>query len=273
MPLVWMLSLTQLGVGGFIWLAILSCTRLSNRNGQNLLAAESLTSVLTGLLISLFHLGRPHLAWRAVLNLRTSWMSREVVLFALFVLAALSHVAVRGEDNFGLQTATAWLSAVTGMTAVFASAMIYHDTHRVFWNFKSVAVRFFGTTLLLGTSLTILQLGDTELVSLGALLIIFVTAAKLDSELSILRRTPTNESLKRSAGLMKGPLRRFTVARFIFGTLGGFVCPIFLMNTSAVETRSVLIAAIFLFLFVAELLERFLFFTAVAPERMPQGVS
>ena len=278
MPLVWMLSLTQLGVGGFVWLAILSCTRLSNQNGQNLLAAESLTSVLTGLLVSLFHLGRPHLAWRAVLNLRTSWMSREVALFLVFTIAAVLHVALRAEalmiqPSLGLQTTTAWLSAITGIAAVFSSVMIYHDTHRVFWNIKPVSLRFFGTTLLLGTSLAILQLRDTNLIRFGALLMVIVTAAKLIGEHSILRKPRANESLKRSAGLMKGALHRFTIARLIFGVLGGFVCPLLLVNSPDVQTLAIVAAAALLFLFLAELLERFLFFTAVAPDRMPQGVT
>ncbi len=35
--------------------------------------------------ISTLHLGKPTRAWRAVINIRTSWLSREIILFTLFL--------------------------------------------------------------------------------------------------------------------------------------------------------------------------------------------
>jgi formate dehydrogenase iron-sulfur subunit len=76
-PLVVMLVLSQASVG-VITVAVL----LKLVSVPVLLA--SLALVVVGLGASTFHLGRPFGAWRAFLNLRRSWMSREIVVFGMF---------------------------------------------------------------------------------------------------------------------------------------------------------------------------------------------
>jgi Fe-S-cluster-containing dehydrogenase component/DMSO reductase anchor subunit len=276
-PLVLMLTLTQLSVGGFMWLSALSSITTSNQG--DLLATLSLVFGFAGLLVSIFHLGRPHLAWRAVLNLRTSWMSREIALFGLFATAAVLHAMSRAEalvfgaasfPNFRL--ISCWFTLAAGLLAVFCSVMIYDDTHRVFWNSKRTSIRFFGTTLLLGASLIMLLVPSASDFNFVALVALLASACKMSWELSLLR-TKGDASLIRSAALMKGPLRRFTIARFIFGGLGGLLCPLLLLTAGPSDAFSIIAGGGFLFCFAGELLERFLFFTAVAPERMPRGVT
>src|SRR5439155_19810808 len=87
-------------------------------------------------------------------------------------------------------------------------------------------------------------------------------------------RRPQTTSLKRSALLRTGPLARRTQARFACGVLGGLLMPGLLLRlvTEASPSSEAVIAASAL-LFVAclagELLERYLFFAAVASLRMP----
>ncbi len=45
-------------------------------------------SALTGIALSSLHLGKKRRSYRAVLNLRSSWLSREIIFINLFVLAA-----------------------------------------------------------------------------------------------------------------------------------------------------------------------------------------
>src|SRR4051812_49353190 len=149
LPLVLMLILTQASVGGFCWLAMVAHLQAPH----TLLAIVSFAFGCAGLAVSIFHLGRPHLAWRAVLNLRTSWMSREIVLFGLFAVTAGLEVGVAD----GLRAALfRFLAALIGMFAVFSSVMIYEATHRIFWRVKATAARFFGTVMILGTSLALI---------------------------------------------------------------------------------------------------------------------
>ena len=49
---------------------------------------------LLAIALSTAHLGKPLRAWRAVLNLRTSWLSREVLLAPLFLLLGLPYVGI-----------------------------------------------------------------------------------------------------------------------------------------------------------------------------------
>ena len=99
MPLVFLLVLTQLSVGAFVieWML----RRVAPAFGWSLglepaRATHALVALGAGLLAlgaSIFHLGRPKYAFRAVLGLRTSWMSREVVAFGAFAKSAAIYAA------------------------------------------------------------------------------------------------------------------------------------------------------------------------------------
>ncbi len=83
----------------------------------------ALPAALAGAMgLSLAHLGRPERAWRAVLNLRTSWVSREIALTGLFL-------ALCGAWNLGL--APAWAAAAAGFAALFAVDRVYHAALRI----------------------------------------------------------------------------------------------------------------------------------------------
>jgi Fe-S-cluster-containing dehydrogenase component len=71
-PLVWLTLLTQVAVGA-------SATASS---GSSRLIAAAAAVVALG--ASLLHLGRPAHAWKALRNLRRSWLSREVALFGAY---------------------------------------------------------------------------------------------------------------------------------------------------------------------------------------------
>jgi DMSO reductase iron-sulfur subunit len=79
-------------------------------------------ALVTGsaLAISTLHLGCPLRAWRAVLNIRHSWLSREIASFSAFVGLALVS-AFLGPPALPLQ----WLTVVLGFTALFSIDMVY----------------------------------------------------------------------------------------------------------------------------------------------------
>src|SRR5690606_31822724 len=54
----------------------------------------ALVLLALGLFASVLHLGRPQLAWRAWMGWRTSWLSREVIAFALFFTALSVEVSL-----------------------------------------------------------------------------------------------------------------------------------------------------------------------------------
>ena len=72
--------------------------------------------------LSALHLGRPGRAWRAVLNLRRSWLSREIVLASAFL--ALCAGAFLG-------LVPAWLATAAGFAALYAVDRVYQVAVRV----------------------------------------------------------------------------------------------------------------------------------------------
>ena len=74
----------------------------------------------TGIGVSTLHLGKKLRAWRALLNWKRSWLSREVLFFSLFTILAVSY-------GFGFlqNTAGGWLAVVFGFAALFAMDRVY----------------------------------------------------------------------------------------------------------------------------------------------------
>lgn len=95
--------------------------------------------LLLGAALSALHLGRPKRAWRAVLNLHRSWLSREVVGYALFGATALAWLLFEGGP---------WRIAalVFGAGTLFAMDRLYEVTGMAGLRWHSA--RALGTGLL-----------------------------------------------------------------------------------------------------------------------------
>lgn len=308
-PLVIMLVLTQLSAGALTIGCVIQST-LPSAVGDRFQLFHAASSVLFGLLAlaaSTLHLGRPQYAFRGILGFRHSWMSREIAAFGLFAGLAVPYSAgcwLASPNSplapewksllAALLPALGWLVSAAGLTSVFCSVMIYVFTRREYWNLERTTLRFFLTVILLGASATglsllVLSLFDqssamTLAQSVGtglAWTVLFASVAKLSLELLILRHLAdhTTSALRRTAQLLSGRLRRAFQARLLAGVLGGIVVPLLLLDwttspadiTDVTGVRWSLWGLLFLGTFLGELLERYLFFAAVAAPRMPGG--
>jgi Fe-S-cluster-containing dehydrogenase component/DMSO reductase anchor subunit len=242
-PLVVMLVLTQLSVGAFIAESVAYAGRSQAAAGLH--AVVSLAFGLLAVAASTLHLGRPHLAFRAVIGLRHSWLSREAVAFGAFAPLAAVYATLTwfGPNWFtsrpAVQQALAAAVATAGLSGVGCGVMVYHVVRRPFWHAGRSGVRFLGTTALLGLSATLLTLQAASLVE-GAkiaaghvasgrplcLTVAAVAAGKLLIELAgfVHLRDGQFTPLRRTAVLMAGPLGRVTAARFTLGFAGGWLC-------------------------------------------------
>ncbi len=92
---------------------------------------------------SLLHLSRPHRAYRALLRLSTSWLSREVILFGTFLfflaLYSLPPLALLHGDLRGL---SGLLATVLGLVSLFATGQVYRLPSRPAWDHWSATVSF-----------------------------------------------------------------------------------------------------------------------------------
>jgi Fe-S-cluster-containing dehydrogenase component/DMSO reductase anchor subunit len=294
-PLVVMLVLTQLSAGAFVVDAVASRVLpagvLAALRPTHAVAA--LTAGLLALAASIFHLGRPRYAYRALLGLRTSWMSREILAFGVFAPLAAAYAALLwqgallplagipplAESVAGpLQDAACVAVAAAGAAGVACSVLLYDATRRAWWSASTVAFKFAMTAAVLGlaaTMATSLAAASSLVPSLAGLLAV-ATSVKLAGELAFFRhlRRKRHDERKRSAMLMKGDLARYTAARFLAGAIGGVLLPLLVRADAAAATATVtwappLVAASLVLLLAGELLERTLFFAAATSPRMP----
>jgi formate dehydrogenase iron-sulfur subunit len=290
-PLVIMLTLTQLSVGAFA--VAFAAERLSAAPVGSLLTqtlyACALAIVALG--ASVFHLGRPLLAYRAVLGLRTSWLSREAVVFGLFAQLAVAYGALIAapllppfpgrELLLSLAPGVRIGAVLSGLLGVFCSVMVYVVTRREQWSFAQTGVKFFSTTLLLGSAsvLTVSTWGATaEVAAMPSLLVSVImgtTLLKLAFEGHSLSHASDRRAtaLKRMGMIMLGELKHVTVARFSLLALGGLVLPLVLSRHLVPATATTVITLLILTTLLAgELAERYLFFRAAPASRMPGGL-
>jgi DMSO reductase anchor subunit len=264
-----MLLLTQMAAGLAVVLAV--AAHLDASRATELRLSFCLWAVLhAGLGVSILHLGRPLGAWRFFLGLRTSWMSREILAFAVFgmltsatLLTALVPIAHDLLPLFGFATAG------VGLVGVFTSAMIYVDTKRPSWRAKLTLPRFFGSTVALG--LTAAATVSPEVAALSAAAIvarIALHAWETVTHAALVRSTedPAHRSALIVSGLLPWSLRARTL--LMLGSIGASLA----VTATAGGAATAFATAALLAGFAAQLVERHAFFVASPAPRMPGGV-
>lgn len=122
--------------------------------GRNLtpgfLAVAGLMVVAIG--TSFLHLGSPLLAWRALWNPRSSWLSREIWSAVLFGAASVLYAGLLWFDRGGppLRTLVWGAAAVLGLVLLLAMSWAYRLRTVPAWNSWATPMAFLVTTLLLG---------------------------------------------------------------------------------------------------------------------------
>jgi DMSO reductase anchor subunit len=231
-----MLVLTQLAVGAFV-------SDLVLRPGG---AFHPLVAVAAGLVAigaSTLHLGRPQYAYRAVIGLRHSWLSREVVAFGAFTGLAALHAAGAWPGAVG------WTAAACGLFGVACSVLIYTTTRRASWR-PSVVTAKFVLTMLLGGLATVLwatALTGTRHAAVLPWVLSVALAMKLAAEATGARRVHPD-------------VRRTVAWRFACGALALALVP-------AAAAVPLLWTVVLVALMTGEYLERSLFFTTAGPPR------
>ena len=87
----------------------------------------ALALVSSGLIASLFHLGRPERAWRALSQWRSSWLSREGAMALITYAPALlfAVVWIFFDQQSGMFTLFGVLAALGATLTVYCTSMIY----------------------------------------------------------------------------------------------------------------------------------------------------
>jgi anaerobic dimethyl sulfoxide reductase subunit C len=113
-----------------------------------------LVTIVVAIIGSHFHLSRPYLSLFAVLNLRTSWLSREILFTIIFFWSVSSLVYLHWFSSGypRLKMALGWAGILSGVASVYCMAMIYLLPTQTMWNTPLTVVSFLMTLVLLGVT-------------------------------------------------------------------------------------------------------------------------
>lgn len=113
-------------------------------------------SILIGMGASLFHLGHPMEAFRAITNFTSSWLSREVVLFNgfLVLVSIYTYLWWQKMEDSELRRLVGVAAGIVGIVAIFSSSMIYQIPSHPGWNHWTNIVSFFVSALIMGGAVT-----------------------------------------------------------------------------------------------------------------------
>jgi len=160
-PLVVFTIIAQMSVGSFVVLGLIHL--LAGRAGRR--SADVIDRVsdpalyaigpilVVGLLASMMHLGTPIRAINALGHLDSSWLSREILFGLLFAAFGGAFAFCQWfkwltpRQRQGL----AGLAALVGLALIWSMTMVYRLPTVPAWDSWATPVRFFATTLLLGS--------------------------------------------------------------------------------------------------------------------------
>ncbi len=303
LPLVFLLVLTQLSVGAFVADFVLG--RLGGYATLGVARPyQSLVALAMGLLAlgaSVFHLGRPQYAFRAILGIRTSWMSRECAAFGLFAGCSVLYASLFWVEplsgRLGLPAPPAFLLAqgrsvlgfvvaASGVVGVLCSMMLYQVTARRWWSAARTSGRFLLTAAVLGVATTSVALTLASLfegrdsAARATAFGLFMPLAALagvklafDAEILLHLKDRGLGELRRTALLLIGELRPYAFARLVFGAVAAtLLVAVARTPDISLETQLGLAVTAWALLLGGEICERMLFFSAQSAPKMPGAV-
>jgi anaerobic dimethyl sulfoxide reductase subunit C (anchor subunit) len=285
--------LTQMSVGSLLVLGVVHyyANRKAGMKEADRLSDYALLSVVIAfglaLVASLFHLGNPLNAPRAVTHLATSWLSREIfagVIFGILVLA-FGVMQWRKIGSFGLRNVIAWIAAIVGLALVFIESHVYMLPTEPSWDTLATPVTFYTTTLLLGSlamgvafvaNYAYIQKKDPEdakvqvelmrnsLRGIAVASVILLGIEFVAIPIYVAYLAVGNAASLASASLMIGPFDLVFVLRLVLAFVGAGIFGLFLYQSAhsagKEKTLSYLAYSAFVLVLVAEVLGRFLFY-------------
>ena len=274
--------LSQMAVGSFLILGIVhfyavrkagveEADRLSDRAWLAIVVVMGLA-----LVASLFHLGNPINAPRAVSNVATSWLSREILTGVVFAVLALVFAVMQWfkVGSFLLRNVITWVTAIVGLVMIYFESRIYMIQAEPAWNTFATPVSFYVTALLLGSlamgvafvanyayvQSKVPECADTQCELMrGSLRWIAVLAIVLVGiDLIVIPVYLAYLSTSSGAGLatvklLSGPFSAALIARLALGFLGAGIFGAFLY-------RNALSVGAFIIVLAGEVLGRYLFY-------------
>ncbi len=266
-PLVALTLLTQLSLGMVAATVVLQLAGAATRPVMGGAAVGAFVAGAVALGASLLHLGRPGRALKALRNVRTSWLSREVALLSAFSGLSLGYAA-------SLSPFVGVLAVLAGMAGVYASGRLYLVPARPVWNSWRTPVAFFATAAATGPLLAYFTLDRSRVSSGWLVALVAVAAAGSLAQIAVqahLARTVRRRPDRQHQGTAHLLLERFG-GRFQI-RLAAAVVGLLLLGGSLLEplagsAAAGRLGAAVVVVAAGELLGRWLFYVTVVPFRV-----
>ena len=150
--------LVQMAVGSFIVLGLMHylARAKSGQEQADKLSNRALLAIgpvlVLGTIASLLHLGSPLDSFRAISNLGSSWLSREIAFTVAFIIvgAVFAFMQWRKISTSNIRNLVALVAVVLGLGLVYSMTRIYMQRTTPSWDTIATPISFFTTTFLLG---------------------------------------------------------------------------------------------------------------------------
>jgi formate dehydrogenase iron-sulfur subunit len=271
-PLVALTLLTQLSLG------TVAATVLAELAGGRRLAGGAVGAAAAGSVAmgaSLLHLGRPARALKALRNVRTSWLSREVALLSGFAMLSLAYAAAwEGWAAGALRLPLGLAAVILGAAGVYASGRLYLVRSRPVWNSRRTLVAFFATAAVTGPLVALLTL-DRGRLEPGLVLALMAAAAAgslaqvaAHAHLARALRSRHDRQHQGTATLLQGRFRGLVQARLAAVVVGLALVAWAAADPLAGPAAGGRLAVALAVLGAGELAGRYLFYVTVVPYRV-----
>lgn len=289
--------ITQMAVGSFVLLGGIHffAARKYGIENADKLSDRALLAIgpvlVLGVIATFFHLGNPINAPRAISNLGSSWLSREIALVLVFTVggAVFAFMQWRKIGSSTIRNVIALVIAAVGLVLIYAMASVYLLPTIPAWNTFITPVSFYVTTFLLGALaigsayvITYWRLrgheGDAEKVqynivaitlrwlALISLVMLGVQFVVIPLYVAGLATNPTPAAME-SAMILTEVNSIWFVLRLGLLFVGAGVFSLFLYRSAGNEAQIRVIGNLaygaFALVFIAEVIGRYLFYTSM----------
>ncbi len=150
--------LAQLAVGAF-WVLVATDFFLASRYDLSHVEGISIAPLIVILVamsismgVALLHLGSPQIAYMAIANLRTSWLSREIATANLFIgsVTAFTGAQLLELGSSDMRVGLAWLTVLAGASLLYSMSRVYMLRTVPIWNSIYTPLSFTLSALILG---------------------------------------------------------------------------------------------------------------------------
>lgn len=222
--------------------------------------------VVIAMFLSLLHLASPLRAPFSILNIASSWLSREILFTCLFALVWLITVIFTWKKigSYALRSIIGWIGAAFAVALVICMSEVYMLAAQPAWNTVFTPIIFLSSALTLGSALALLLINKHDYGSARISAIIMVVAAIAASAGIALRYVTLKGSsvaeAAASAEIIKSDYLIFFIGAIVILVIG-IVLSIFIYRMLKKDKFSTLSASTVLVLFTAALiLDRILFY-------------